>query len=220
MAPDHLPLSIVELPGLVQDPRRYGQLADVMQQRGPAQPIPVFGGKLHLLGQKIGEDSNSFRMTPRPAVVRLKRGCQREDPLGRPGFRLGVGTDRCQPRPQPTHTSRLSRHCKSRGRPVGKEHREPEQHDQRKEPAAQTLDERGHDDSKPEHPDPPGDPTWPWSRRGNERTHAERNGQSQQSRHDQDEDAKREGEDWASPPAVSRSGPFFHPSKHRSEPRR
>ena len=54
VAVDDLPLLLGELRRLVQDVGVDGQLADVVQQGGPAQAVAVGGGQLELVGDEVG----------------------------------------------------------------------------------------------------------------------------------------------------------------------
>ena len=112
MAPDHLPFVLVELPGLVQDPRGHRQLADVVEQRGPSEPVALLRRELHLLGQEVGEDANAFGVAAGAAVVGLERHGQCQDPFSRQGllFSVWIRVERCKPTPESPDAAGLSGH--------------------------------------------------------------------------------------------------------------
>ena len=62
-----------ELRGLREDLGRDHQLADVVEQRRPAQPGAIAGSELHLVGDEVGEHANTFRVTAGLAVVDAER---------------------------------------------------------------------------------------------------------------------------------------------------
>ena len=54
------PLLLRRLPRLVEDLRRYGELANVVQQRCPVQSLTILCVERQLLGKQIGQGANSF----------------------------------------------------------------------------------------------------------------------------------------------------------------
>src|SRR4051794_16434078 len=78
-----VPLGGIERARLVEDALRDAQLADVMQQRRPAQPITVTSRGPEPHADEISEGADSLRVTPGTTVVAAEGGNQREDPLSR-----------------------------------------------------------------------------------------------------------------------------------------
>ena len=62
MAPDRGPFVGVGLSGLVEDLVRHRELADVVQQRRPAQPAAVILGQTHFLGDHVRIERHAARM--------------------------------------------------------------------------------------------------------------------------------------------------------------
>ena len=126
MSADLLPFVLTELALFVEDVRVHGQLADVVEQRRPAQPVPVGLREVELVGDHVGEGPDPFGVAPRPAVVPAERGRQRQDLLGhRRGHRgagaggtdLGLGSALQVP-----GQARPPGHLQALGGPVGEEH--------------------------------------------------------------------------------------------------
>ena len=90
---DRLELFVGQLPRLVQDRRVDAQLADVVHQPGPSQPIELDAGEPHLLADHLRVGAHTFRVTAGEPVVVAQRADQFEQPLG--GVRRFVGTRRC-----------------------------------------------------------------------------------------------------------------------------
>ena len=71
--PDVVHLRAGELRRLREDLGRDHQLADVVEQRGPAQAGLIGGGQLHLVGDEVGEHPNTLRVTAGLPVVNAQR---------------------------------------------------------------------------------------------------------------------------------------------------
>ncbi len=78
------------LRGLAKQASRHVELADVVDQGGPAQPVAVGFRQLHLLRDHVGEHAYPIGVPPGHPVVLRERSHQREDRHGRLG-RLGFG---------------------------------------------------------------------------------------------------------------------------------
>jgi hypothetical protein len=143
MIADELPFLIRELPRLVEDVGVHGQLADVVQERRPAQPVPVGLGEAQLVGDHVGEGSHPFGVPARHPVVAAQRGGQSQDVFGhthrhrplaaQPLCFRGTLEVSCKPRPP--------RHLHPLGGAVGKEHRHLQQRGQGQEPSAHSFED-------------------------------------------------------------------------------
>jgi hypothetical protein len=87
-------------PWVVEQPRRDRQLADVVEQRRPAQPVAVLGRQVSFLGDEVGQRLDALGMPAGPPVVLPERHDEREHALGLlrgvprrpvPGLLLGPG---------------------------------------------------------------------------------------------------------------------------------
>jgi hypothetical protein len=85
MTADLLPFRLVELALLVQGVGVDGQLADVMEQGRPAQPVPVGQGEVELVGDHVRKGPDPFGVPTRFPVVTAERGRQGKDLLGHRG---------------------------------------------------------------------------------------------------------------------------------------
>ena len=88
--------SAVGLPGLLSRVVGHPQLADVVQDRGPAQQVAVASRDPHLLGEQVGEHPDPLGVAAGRPVVRAERGDQREDLAG-DGAGVGAGVARPGP---------------------------------------------------------------------------------------------------------------------------
>jgi hypothetical protein len=79
---DLLPLRVRQFLGLVEDLRVHGELADVVQESRPAEPVSIALGKPHLVGDHVGERPDPFGVPACLSIVAAQRGCQRQDLLG------------------------------------------------------------------------------------------------------------------------------------------
>ena len=65
-----LPFEPVGLARLVQDATRDPELADVVQERCPAEPVAVLVAQIELAGQHVGVGADPFRVAAGLAIVR------------------------------------------------------------------------------------------------------------------------------------------------------
>ena len=92
-----LPFPRVGAARLVQDPGRHVDLADVVQQRGPPEPVAVWLREPQLARDEIREGPHPLAVSAGLPVVGRERGDEREDLLGGPGG-LGIhARDRAPP---------------------------------------------------------------------------------------------------------------------------
>src|SRR5439155_9829787 len=68
VATDERPLLVIELPRLVEDLGVHADLAAVVQQRRPTQPVTFGDVEVELLSDELAEGANAFGVTPRPPV--------------------------------------------------------------------------------------------------------------------------------------------------------
>ncbi len=149
---------------LVEDLRRHAQLADVVDERRPAQPIEFTPGEPHLLADHLGVCPHSLRVTAGDPVVAAQRCDEVEQVFGRGRGALltaaGVPLDPLLE--LDVRGTVAQRHAISRRRLVGEHQGEVEQRRERQQPAHddvhQTQDHRrsdrdreqaGHQQSRP-----------------------------------------------------------------------
>ncbi len=132
MEPQRLPFPFGRLSRLAQQLRRHLELADVVDQRRPAQPVAGGGGQLHLGGDHVGEDPHPLAVPPGHPIVTGQRRHERED-RGRRCDRFCVGDARRQQLQMPQRAG-LAGDPPTRGRLAGKQDRELEQRGQRQQP--------------------------------------------------------------------------------------
>src|SRR5205814_1900002 len=65
--------------GGIEDVSRYSDLADVVEQGGPAQAVALLLVEPELLAEQFGVGPNPFTVTTRAAIVGRQPGGQRED---------------------------------------------------------------------------------------------------------------------------------------------
>ena len=73
------PVGRIRFARIVEHGPRHGDLADVVKERRPSEPIPVLRRKIESVGNEIGEDTDPFRVPPRHAVVSIEGGGQGEN---------------------------------------------------------------------------------------------------------------------------------------------
>ena len=104
----------------------HGQLADVVEQGRPPQPVTVGEGEVELVGDHVREGPDPFGVTTRFAVVTAKRGRQGKDLLGDRRGDRGAGAVAGHVRPGPAlevpGQARPPGHLQALGGPVGEEH--------------------------------------------------------------------------------------------------
>ena len=140
MATQNVPLALGRLACLVQDGGIDGQLADVVQQRRPAQPILIKASQPQLLAQQVGVDPHPFGVTAGSLVMVGQRCQQLHD--GRRRVRRSAVTAGRQPI-KSLLRRRPPRHLEPRRRLIGEQHAQLQQHRQRHEPTAATLGHQG-----------------------------------------------------------------------------
>ena len=116
-----LPLRHVQLPGLVEDVGMHRQLADVMEQRRPAQPVPGSLVERELVGDEVGESTHAFGVAPCLAIVEAEAGGHGQH-RGRRLGGLPVEGARFQPALQVGGAPRPASHGQPVRGPVGEHH--------------------------------------------------------------------------------------------------
>jgi hypothetical protein len=163
MGLDLRPLAGIEGPRLVEQLGRDGHLADVVEERGPAQPVPGGGRQPELVGEEVGVGAHPLGMSPGDPVVAGQHRHQFQDPAG--GLRRvtfePVALQLFDPKPELPGGGGTERQPEPRGCPVGKRQCEFEERGQGEEPAGQAVadEKRAGDDE--EKGDPPGCPLGP-----------------------------------------------------------
>ena len=76
------PLLLARAPRLVEDLRRHLELADVVQQRRPVQPVDLVTVKAKLLRDHLRIRAHPLGMPARHVIVRTQRRHEPEQPLG------------------------------------------------------------------------------------------------------------------------------------------
>ena len=79
MAPEDLPLLVIGAFVLVEDLVRDLELADVVEQPGPVQPIHLARVEADFVTDHLGVGAYPFRVPARDPVVRIQRGHQFQD---------------------------------------------------------------------------------------------------------------------------------------------
>ena len=124
MAAQLLPLLVGRLAGLVQDLRADVELADVVEERGPVQPVELLSCQAQLLAEAVGVGADALGVPARDLVVDVERAGQLEQNLGR--FLRARGLVRlaqlAQPLLEALHGSRAQRQLEPRRRLV-REHK-------------------------------------------------------------------------------------------------
>lgn len=131
-------LRVGELAFLVQDLGRHRQLADVMQQHTPAQPVHVPLGQPHLAADQLGMGPHTLGVASGEAFVSSELGDERDGMLGRVLHR--VARERLA-RPQLLHCAASKCQAEPRGSVVREHQRHLEQRRQRSQPIRQLRPE-------------------------------------------------------------------------------
>ena len=76
VGPQQFPGLLARSPGIVEHVGVDRDLADVVQQRRPAQPVDVVLGDVHLLGDHVHEDPDTLGVAARRPVVGRQRSDQ------------------------------------------------------------------------------------------------------------------------------------------------
>lgn len=185
VAPDHAPLLLVQRSRLVQDRRGDLQLADVVEERGPAQPIACGLVVAELRGEQVGVHAHALGVPTRRTVVVLQRGHEDQDPgdgLHRVA-RLGIDARLLQPLEQPLGARTARRDPQPRRRLAGEGQRHAQKPRERQESGGQPFDQRRTSETPQDQRHPP-------------RDRAQRAGRRRQQPRDHDarEDPPRDGQ--------------------------
>ena len=138
----------IGLAGLVEDLRGHSQLADVVEQRRPAEAVGVVLAQPHVGGDQVRERPHSFAVTSCAAIVSVERGGEREHSLSglrrRDIDRRSRGVDVVRPPLELTDRAGAERDRETRRCLVGEAERELEQARERQEAAAKAFGEEDH----------------------------------------------------------------------------
>ena len=177
VALEDLPLLGRGLAGLDQDLDRDGDLADVVQQRRPAELLPVEVVEPHLAGDHLGEHQDALGVAAGLPVVAAQRPDQREDAAGGvdEGLVVGGGLGLGEQALDRVRAGRATGHGVPLGGPTGEHHAHLEQRRQREEPTAQRDQAVEHEQRDGQDGEPARDPQHSGGRRrhpGEEQTGA------------------------------------------------
>ncbi len=70
----------------------HSELADVVEERRPAEPVPIGQGEPHFVGDHVRKGPYTLRVPTGLSIVAAERGGKREDLLSHGGRHLLVGT--------------------------------------------------------------------------------------------------------------------------------
>ena len=80
---EELPLGFVRSPRIVEHRLGNGDLADIVKERRPSEPVPVLSRQVETVRDEISEDADPFGMSARQAVVFVEGSGQAENSLRR-----------------------------------------------------------------------------------------------------------------------------------------
>ena len=146
---DQVPLDGYERGRLVEHGRGHADLAEVMQQRRPAQPVARRLRQVQLGGQNVGEDPDPLGVSAGPPVMGAQAGQQAED-AGR-GLTGSLAGTIARPLGEDPGVPGCPREPVARRGMVREEHGHPEQGGEREYPADDAFDQEARDDR--EHPE-------------------------------------------------------------------
>ena len=155
--PERLPLLVGGLAGLVEDLGCDRELADVVEEGGPVEPVEVGLGELEPLADHHGVGADALGVAARDAVVAVERGGEDQEPLGRllRGARLaGLARDRDAVL-EPLEPAGAQGELEARGGLVGEDEREPQERGQRQQPPREPVDGPEDEAREGAEPDPP-----------------------------------------------------------------
>ncbi|MDA8297088.1 MAG: hypothetical protein M0004_10995 [Actinomycetota bacterium] len=183
---DRSPLLFGQRSRFREDPGVNGELAHVMQQRGPPQAITGVVAEVHLLSDHLREDPHALGMPPGGPVVVADRRREAEDLGGRPRrlsrHALAETTLEVARRASP------HRHGDARGGPIGEQHRQLQERGEGQQSAEQALGaKQGRRRSRQHHGEPAQQAAEPW--RPRERP-GEHHGDRRRRRDRQNENAR------------------------------
>ena len=167
MALDDLELLVCELALLVQDLRGNLDLADVVQQRGPAQTLQRVLAQVHLLTDHLGVRPDPLRVPTGESVVGVECGHEHQQALGCLGRGLSLHTvpGLLDGSFESLGGARQQRDPVARRGLVREHQRQPEQRRQRQQPTGDPFDEQVDGQGQHEHRRPPSDrPGARWTR--------------------------------------------------------
>jgi hypothetical protein len=157
MVLDQLPLVVVKGTGLVQDVGVDRDLADVVQEGGPTEAVPVDLGQSHLFGDQVGVHAHPLAVATRTTIVHVERARQHENLLGGDHRRVkhAVVLRLLDASSQVPRTARLAGDGHTFWRLIGEHERHPEQYGQRQQSASQSIRNGQDDQGCAEHEHPP-----------------------------------------------------------------
>jgi hypothetical protein len=89
---DLLPFPVCELALFVEDVRVDGELADVMKERRPAEPVAISEREPQFVGDHVSKSPHTLGVPPGPSIVAAQRCCKGQDFCGYLGRHLWVGS--------------------------------------------------------------------------------------------------------------------------------
>ena len=189
--PDGVPLVVVERAALVQDLGRDGELAEVVDQRGPADPAAVLLRQAHLVGQGVDEGTDALGVAAGALVVQPQQADEDDERLGG-AHRLGGEPVRAEPGQLAVEVANAggADAADPGGRAVGEHERELEQDREREHPTGQPVADEQHDAGQDEDQQPPADPLERGvaERQSPADQHAGGDGERERHQHDADPD--------------------------------
>ena len=159
MVPHLCPFGVVELVGFVQDVRVNGQLAHVMEEGRPAQPVTIRHRKREFLSNQVGERPHPLGVATGESIMGAQRGRKSEDLLSGQGQVVAdpVSGRLLDPTGEITSGAGLASNGQTRGCPVGKDHGHVQEHRQGKQATGKTVGEQKHRNRNEEDVGPPHD---------------------------------------------------------------
>jgi hypothetical protein len=134
----------------------HGELADVVEERRPAEPVPICKGEPHFVGDHVREGPDTLGVPTGLSIVAAKGGGKREDLFSHGGRHLLVGT---RPFARPAFEfagrTRPPRDLHPLRGLVGEKHGHLQQGGKRKKAPAETLRPDKRDRRRAEHGNPP-----------------------------------------------------------------
>jgi len=118
----------------------HGELADVVEEGGPAQPVPIGLGEPHFVGDHVGKCPDPFRVPTGLSIVTTERGGKRQDLLCHGGRHFLVRTRSCgRAAFELSGRTRPPRDFQALGGLVGEKHAHLQQGGQREKAPTETL---------------------------------------------------------------------------------
>ena len=205
---DRLELLLRQRIGFVEDLGGHVQLADVVQQRRPAQVIDLGGVELHLLADHHCVRPHPLGVATGQAVVSGQHGHQLEERLG--GLRRSVAEvdviDLGELLLQLARRHAAQRQAESRGGLVGEHQRQREQRGQREQPPHRLLGDHHHQRGDGGDREPPHDADPELVGGGDPPGQHDRDDERQHDRHHEHEETNRACHPLALRPALGSAG--------------